>query len=85
MGFLHNVRVAVWGEPPPTRAESKLVRKVDIFILSFICLLYWVSNAVVNNLNHVLTEAYQVNYLDRANLNNAYVSGAREDLGFQGT
>jgi ACS family pantothenate transporter-like MFS transporter len=27
----------------------------------------------------------KVNYLDRANLNNAYVSGAREDLGFVGT
>jgi len=26
-----------------------------------------------------------VNYLDRANLNNAYVSGAREDLNFKGT
>jgi hypothetical protein len=27
----------------------------------------------------------KVNYLDRANLNNAYVSGAREDLNFKGT
>lgn len=27
---------------------------------------------------------YWVNYLDRMNLNNAYVSGMREDLGFQG-
>ena len=26
-----------------------------------------------------------MNYLDRANLNNAYVSGAREDLNFKGT
>lgn len=28
---------------------------------------------------------YWVNYLDRANLNNAYVSGAQQDLGFKGT
>lgn len=27
---------------------------------------------------------YWVNYLDRMNLNNAYVSGMREDLGFHG-
>lgn len=27
---------------------------------------------------------YWVNYLDRMNLNNAYVSGMREDLNFQG-
>ncbi|KAM5352620.1 hypothetical protein ACJ41O_005342 [Fusarium nematophilum] len=28
--------------------------------------------------------SYLVNYLDRSNINNAYVSGMREDLGFQG-
>ncbi|KAF5019159.1 hypothetical protein F66182_8838 [Fusarium sp. NRRL 66182] len=28
--------------------------------------------------------SYLVNYLDRNNINNAYVSGMREDLGFQG-
>ncbi|KAI5364755.1 Putative major facilitator superfamily, MFS transporter superfamily [Septoria linicola] len=67
MGILRKVRVAVWGEPPATKAESYLLFKIDWFILSYVCLMYW------------------VNYLDRANLNNAYVSGAREDLGFQGT
>ncbi|KAK4501010.1 hypothetical protein PRZ48_006816 [Zasmidium cellare] len=67
MGVLHNIRVAVWGEPPPTKAESKLLFKLDFFILTYVCLMYW------------------VNYLDRANLNNAYVSGAKEDLGFKGT
>ncbi|PPJ57314.1 hypothetical protein CBER1_07937 [Cercospora berteroae] len=67
MGALHKVRVAVWGEPPATKAESRLLFKIDWFILSYVCLMYW------------------VNYLDRANLNNAYVSGAREDLNFQGT
>ncbi|KAK5173183.1 uncharacterized protein LTR77_003305 [Saxophila tyrrhenica] len=67
MGFLHSLRVAVWGEPPPTKEERNLLFKIDWFILSYVCLMYW------------------VNYLDRANLNNAYVSGAEEDLGFQGT
>ena len=67
MGVLHKIRVAVWGEPPATKAESHLLFKIDWFILSYVCLMYW------------------VNYLDRANLNNAYVSGAREDLGFKGT
>jgi ACS family pantothenate transporter-like MFS transporter len=28
---------------------------------------------------------YWVNYLDRMNLNNAYTSGMKEDLGFKGT
>lgn len=67
MGFLHKLRVAVWGAPPSTKAESRLLLKVDFFVLTYVCLMYW------------------VNYLDRANLNNAYVSGAREDLGFKGT
>ncbi|CAK3937685.1 Pantothenate transporter FEN2 [Lecanosticta acicola] len=67
MGFLHKLRVVVWGEPPPTKEEARLLFKIDWFILSYVCSMYW------------------VNYLDRANLNNAYVSGAQQDLGFKGT
>lgn len=37
--------------------ERKLVQKLDFFILTFCCLMYF------------------LNYLDRSNLNNAYVSG----------
>lgn len=48
------------------KEERKLVQKLDWFILSFCCLMYW------------------VNYLDRSNLSNAYVSGMKEDLNFQG-
>ncbi|KAH7559798.1 hypothetical protein BM1_03432 [Bipolaris maydis] len=46
--------------------ERKLVRKLDFFILTFCCLMYF------------------LNYLDRTNLNNAYVSGMREELSFKG-
>ncbi|KAF2196711.1 MFS general substrate transporter [Delitschia confertaspora ATCC 74209] len=46
--------------------ERKLVQKLDFFILSFCCLMYF------------------LNYLDRSNLNNAYVSGMKEDLNFHG-
>lgn len=46
--------------------EAKLIVKIDWFVLSFCCLLYW------------------VNYLDRLNLSNAYVSGMKEDLGMGG-
>ncbi|KAF2717611.1 MFS general substrate transporter [Polychaeton citri CBS 116435] len=67
MGVLGKLRTVVWGEPPATKAESHLLFKLDFFILTYVCLMYW------------------VNYLDRANLNNAYVSGAREDLNFKGT
>lgn len=63
---LSKVRAVVWGKPAATKAERKLLVKLDIVILSFCCLMYW------------------VNYLDRANLNNAYVSGMKQDLGFHG-
>jgi hypothetical protein len=46
--------------------ERKLVQKLDFFILTFCCLMYF------------------LNYLDRTNLNNAYVSGMKEDLKFHG-
>ncbi|KKK26298.1 putative MFS pantothenate transporter [Aspergillus rambellii] len=47
-------------------AGTKLVAKIDFFILTFCCI------------------AYFFNYLDRSNLTNAYVSGMREELGFEG-
>ncbi|KAH8422454.1 putative MFS pantothenate transporter [Aspergillus melleus] len=46
--------------------ESKLLFKIDFFILTFCCLTYF------------------FNYLDRSNLSNAYVSGMKEELDFQG-
>lgn len=45
-------------------AEKKLVRKLDFFIMTFCCLMYF------------------MNYLDRSNLAQAYVSGMKEDLHF---
>jgi MFS transporter, ACS family, pantothenate transporter len=66
MKVLLKLRRVVWGAPASTKAERRLIVKLDFFILSFCCLMYW------------------VNYLDRANLNNAYVSGMKEDLNFQG-
>lgn len=67
MTVLSKFREIVWGAPAATTAERRLVFKIDFFILTYVCLMYW------------------CNYLDRANLNNAYVSGMREALNFQGT
>ncbi|KAI5851001.1 major facilitator superfamily domain-containing protein [Tricharina praecox] len=66
MGALRKAKVALWGEIPATKAEKKLLLKIDWFILSFCCL------------------AYFCNYLDRSNINNAYVSGMKEDLNMSG-
>lgn len=67
MGFFGKLRQVAWGAPAATKAERHLILKIDFFILTYVCLMYW------------------SNYLDRANLNNAYVSGMREALNFQGT
>lgn len=66
MFVLSKMREVVWGKPAATKTERRLLVKIDVVILSFCCLMYW------------------VNYLDRMNLNNAYVSGMKEDLNFQG-
>ena len=64
---LLKLRTTIWDPPAATQVERHLILKIDFFILTYVCLMYW------------------VNYLDRANLNNAYVSGMKEDLNFHGT
>ncbi|GAA5903175.1 hypothetical protein JCM8208_002228 [Rhodotorula glutinis] len=66
MSLWSKVRAVAWGRPPATKAEARLLVKIDWFILSFICLMYF------------------SNYLDRANLNAAYISGAKEALNMKG-
>ncbi|KAJ3728986.1 major facilitator superfamily domain-containing protein [Lentinula guzmanii] len=61
------VRNFLWGEAPSTKQERSLLLKLDFFILSYTCLVYF------------------TNYLDRSNINNAYVSGMKEDLSMEGT
>ncbi|KAI0347339.1 MFS general substrate transporter [Trametopsis cervina] len=56
----------VWGEVPQSKEERKLLLKIDWFILSYCCLMYF------------------TNYLDRSNINNAYVSGMKEELNMVG-
>jgi MFS transporter, ACS family, pantothenate transporter len=95
MGFLLKLRTAVWGAPAATKTERHLIFKIDCFILSYVCLMVRRQHLarggpVPTRLKPIPSKAYLrgqywVNYLDRANLNNAYVSGMREDLNFQGT
>ena len=63
--FSDKIRHAIWGVTLDPK-ERKLLQKIDWFVLSFVCLNYW------------------VNYLDRSNYSNAYVSGMKEDLNLQG-
>lgn len=64
--IFRKLKVILWGSTPEDSKEAKLLVKIDWFVLSFICLLYW------------------VNYVDRLNVSNAYVSGMKEELNMKG-
>ncbi|KAJ5463354.1 hypothetical protein N7475_008298 [Penicillium sp. IBT 31633x] len=55
-----------WFADQDTPEERKLILKLDLLIVPYAFLAYWVK------------------YVDQANINNAYVSGLREDLNLQG-
>lgn len=56
----------MWGKPPASKAERDLLFKIDWFVLSYVCLNYW------------------INYIDRSNYSNAYLSGMQEALHMTG-
>ncbi|EAL20823.1 hypothetical protein CNBE1850 [Cryptococcus deneoformans B-3501A] len=64
--FQVKLETIFWGKPPADPKERKLLLKLDLVILTYVCLSYF------------------CNYLDRANLANAYTTGMREDVGFKG-
>ncbi|KAM0544680.1 hypothetical protein ACHAPJ_011741 [Fusarium lateritium] len=55
-----------WFANTDTPKERKLILKLDLLIVPYVFLAYWVK------------------YIDQSNINNAYVSGMREDLKLYG-
>lgn len=56
-----------WYSPElDTEDDKKLINKLDLLIVPYAVLSYWVK------------------YIDQSNLNNAYVAGLKDDLGFHG-
>ena len=55
-----------WFKEEDTPEERRLIFKLDLLIVPYVFLAYWVK------------------YIDQANINNAYVAGMKEDLGFKG-
>ncbi|KIL85013.1 hypothetical protein FAVG1_11884 [Fusarium avenaceum] len=55
-----------WYSDTDTPEERKFIAKLDLLIVPYAVIAYWVK------------------YIDQSNLNNAYVAGLKEDLGFKG-
>ncbi|KAK7996423.1 prephenate dehydrogenase [Apiospora arundinis] len=55
-----------WYAAEDTKEERRFIKKLDLLIVPYAFISYWVK------------------YIDQANLNNAYVAGMKEDLGFHG-
>ncbi|KAG5818805.1 hypothetical protein H9Q74_009856 [Fusarium xylarioides] len=55
-----------WYSDTDTPEERKFIIKLDLLIVPYAVIAYWVK------------------YIDQSNLNNAYVAGLKEDLGFKG-
>ena len=66
LGAKTSERFYFWTRPGTSKEEKKLVRKLDLAILTFCCLTFFAK------------------YLDRNNINNAFVSVMKEDLGLWG-
>lgn len=55
-----------WFSDDDSKEDRKLISKIDLFLVPYSVIGYWVK------------------YIDQSNLNNAYVAGMKEDLGFNG-
>ncbi|KAH7094289.1 major facilitator superfamily transporter [Paraphoma chrysanthemicola] len=55
-----------WFADDDRKEDRRLISKIDMFIVPYSVIAYWVK------------------YIDQSNLNNAYVAGLKEDLGFNG-
>ncbi|KAE8354736.1 major facilitator superfamily domain-containing protein [Aspergillus coremiiformis] len=64
--FTRSKRRFQWYSDQDTPDERKLLLKLDLLIVPYVFVAYWLKS------------------LDQNNLNNAYVSGMKEDLGFHG-
>ena len=69
-----------WHEPGTSPEEKKLIFKLDWFLLSISCLLFFIKQVSLLLSSHI--HALTLGQLDQNNISNAYVSGMSEELGF---
>jgi hypothetical protein len=79
-GIFHNFR---WFDENDTPEERKLIWKLDLLIVPYALLVYWVKYLDAANLSRSKLLARFVTNTD-VNTDNAYVSGMKEDLNLGG-
>lgn len=60
MSFPTRIRNFVWGEVPPSKQEAKLLLKIDWFILSYCCLVYFTNCTIQLFHLHKSTQLLQI-------------------------
>ena len=70
-----------WHEPGTSKEEKRLIFKLDWFLLSYACLMFFIKQ-VGGFINERCREDADEMQLDQNNISNAYVSGMSDELGF---
>lgn len=73
-----------WYSPDQTPEERRLVLKLDLLIVPYAFILYWVKYIDQTNISMLFTARQRVTKLTQDHVDNAYVSGMSEDLNFNG-
>lgn len=73
-----------WYSPDDTPEERKLVLKLDLLIVPYAFIVYWVKYIDQGNISKSITRSYHNLVLNAPFSDNAYLSGMSEDLGFHG-
>lgn len=75
-----------WFAKDDTQEERRFITKLDLILVPYLLLSYWVKNLDQNNLSSypLCAVLQQVNFLLTFGVDNAYVAGMKEDLRFYG-
>ncbi|KAJ4303530.1 MFS transporter (Seo1) [Kalmusia sp. IMI 367209] len=69
-----------WFSTDDTPEEKKFITKLDLILIPYLFVTYWVKNLDQNNLNIFADKDSELTY----GIDNAYVGGMKEELGFYG-
>ncbi|KAK5166968.1 uncharacterized protein LTR77_007697 [Saxophila tyrrhenica] len=78
------LKAIIWDTWDKSPEERKTVNKIDWFIMTYVCIAYFVKYLYSLNQPSVSKDEANTRYRDQVNVQNAYVSGMQEDLAMGG-